>query len=364
MIKFLYENLTDLAKAKILLKKKVTNITVSKKLVTVFCDDGTSQEGSIVIGADGVRSQTRLLMRAVKTGKTPGDLSEFQISPYISTYRVYFGMCPILPGLAANSRYDGTGDGVSTQIVNGTDKAWFGIYELLDRPSRQRRRYTEANKQAILHRRGSLYMAPGWKLCDVDSHRIGDTALIDLEEGLIGEWFHHRIVLVGDAVRKYEPHAGLGYNSGVTDLVVLVNGLRRLLQTNRSPSTQDFDELFQAYQSERALDTQEMERISTKAARVLAWPTWKYKMLATYVLPYLPVGKMNITYVMGPLISGTPVLEWLAERKLPTSMIPWRTHPVPQANEDTTKEQRFLMLQSIAVLVIPLIIVLSFLRPA
>ncbi|KAI1156948.1 putative monooxygenase [Nemania diffusa] len=334
MIKFLYESLPDSAKAKILLKKRVTNISVSENAVTVFCADGTSQIGSIVIGADGVRSQTRLIMRAIKLGKQPDDLSESEKSPYTPTYRVYFGMCPILPGLRPNTRYDGSGNRVSTQIVNGTDKSWYGVYEQIDSPTWERNRYTEADKKAVLQRRSSLYMAPGWRLADVDSQRIGQAALIDLEEGLVDEWFHQRMVLVGDAVRKLEPHAGLGYNSGVTDLVVLVNGLRRLLQTNRSPSTRDLDELFQAYQAERADDTQEMERISMKSARFLAWPTWKHKMMATYIIPYFPLGRINLTYVVGPFISSTPVLEWLAERPLPASALPWKTHPIPRDDND------------------------------
>ncbi|KAI1111539.1 putative monooxygenase [Nemania sp. NC0429] len=320
MLKFLFANLTDSAKSKILLKRKATSIAVSEKGVTVLCDDGTSQEETIVIGADGVRSQTRLLLRAIKTGKEPDDLSDFQKSPYVLTYRTYFGSCPILPGLATNTRYDAAGDRVSTQIINGTDRAWFGIYEQLDPPSRQRiSRYTEADKQAIVDRTKSLYMAPGWTVRDVDSQRIGETSLIDLEEG----W-------------KFEPHAGLGYNAGVTDLVVLVNGLRRLLQANGSPSTQDFDELFQGYQAERAKDTQEMERLSMKTVRLLAWPTWRYKILATYVLPYLPLRKINFTYAVGPVIGGSPVLEWLAERTLPASVIPRRRHPSKPISHFTT----------------------------
>lgn len=55
---------------------------------------------------------------------------------------------------------------------------------------------------------------------------------------------------------KFEPYAGLSYNSGATDLVVLMNGCLR--QAKGPPSIQDSDELFQGDQAERAKDTQEI----------------------------------------------------------------------------------------------------------
>ncbi|KAI0479918.1 putative monooxygenase [Xylaria cf. heliscus] len=318
-----------------LLKK---NIEVSEQGVTVLCDDGTSQEGSIVIGADGVRSRTRLVMRALGTGKQPDDLPEGQKSPYVSTYRLYLGSIPVLPGLLANTRYDGAGDGVATQIVTVTDKAWFGFYEKLKSPTSQHVRYNEEDKRAILRRWGHLHMAPGWKLRDVNNYIIGETMLINLEEGLVDKWFHDRIVLVGDAVRKLEPHIGIGYNAGVTDLVVLVNGLRRLLQVDESPSTRAFAELFATYQADRKTETQKISDLSMRMARVLAWPSFTYKILAKYALPYSPWQRIIIRYTVGPLISGTPVLEWLDERMLPASIIPWTTHLGSHANHNTTRK--------------------------
>lgn len=354
MVKFLYESLLDSAKSRLLMKKKVTSIAVSEKGVTVSCDDGTSYKGSIVIGADGVRSQTRLLMQALKTGKQP-DEAEAQKSPYITTYRLYCGTIPVLPGLSPNTRYDGTGNGVSTQILNGASRAWFGLYEKLSSPTSQRVGYTEEDRRSILQRWGHLYMAPGWTLREVNDRRIGEPMLIDLEEGLVDDWFHDRIVLVGDAVRKLEPHAGIGYNAGITDLVVLVNGLRRLLHGDESPSTGALNKLFGAYQADRKEDTKKGADLSMIAARVLAWPSWRYRLLAKYALPYLPLNKLNMRNTVGPFISKTPVFEWLDERALPASLIPWTAHPTLYAKDTIKYSRQPPILQWIAVLVLPLL---------
>ncbi|KAI3325427.1 putative monooxygenase [Xylariaceae sp. AK1471] len=333
IVKFLYESLPETVRSHILLKKNVVDIAVLDDGVEVYCSDGTTHEGSLVIGADGVRSKARLLMQALRSCKPPENLTEVQKNPYTTTYRMYYGTIPPLPGLASNTRYDGARDDLSTQIVNGTDRAWFGLYEKLESPTSEHKRYTEEEKTQLLEKWGYLYMAPGWTFRDVNTNRIGNAGYIDLEEGLVERWFNKRIVLVGDAVRKLEPHAGLGYNCGVTDLVVLVNGLRRLLQQDGSPSTHALEKLFSAYQTRRKKATQKTAEISKRAARLLAWPTWKYRLVAKYALPYLPLNKMNANIIFSPLISEAPVFEWLDERALPPSRIPWMYDPGSQGKE-------------------------------
>ncbi|KAK8856739.1 monooxygenase [Apiospora arundinis] len=338
MIKFLFESLPESAKPRILLGKGVENITSSEDGVTVVCEDGTSHEGSIVIGADGVHSRTRLLMRAMQASVSPEELPEEFKSPFTASYRLYFGDIPILPGLSPNTKYDATHDGMTSQIVYGTDRGAFGIYEKLDKPTSTTKRYTEADKEEVLKRWGKLYVAPGRTVSDVDSFRLGDAGLINLEEGVIDDWHWKRTVLVGDAVRKLEPHAGLGYNCGVTDVVVLVNKLRKLLHINGNddnkktssahPSTQILEDLFKSYHAERADDTHALSDTSMKAIRMLAWPDWKYRMLAKYALPYIPLTSLVAKSVIGPLVAATPVLEWLKEGVLPAPSIPWKHHPM------------------------------------
>ncbi|KAK8035520.1 hypothetical protein PG993_010515 [Apiospora rasikravindrae] len=329
MIKFLFDTLPETAKGSILLGKAVEKITTSEEGVTVVCDDGTSHEGSIIIGADGVHSKVRLLTRAVRSSVTPEELPQDQKTPFTTTYRLYFADLPMLPGLTPNTKYDATHDGMCAQIVYGSDSGAFGIYEKLEKPTcTPKRYYTEEDKEEMLKRWGDFYIAPGRTVSDVDSFRLGDAGLINLEEGLIDDWYWKRTVLVGDSVRKLEPHAGLGYNCGVTDLVVLVNKLRRLLQEDKNPGTKSLEDLFRFYQTDRAHDTQALSDTSMKAIRMLAWPDWRYKIIAKYIIPYLPVPRMMVKSVIGPLVAASPVLEWVKEGALPASKVPWKHHPI------------------------------------
>lgn len=328
MVNFLYNSLPKTAKDRILLGKQVVDIKVSESGVDVICDDGTSHSGSIIIGADGVRSHIRLFSQALKAGCEPKDLPQAKKTPFKTTYRLYFADIPILPGLAPNTTYNAIHQGVSTQIVSGSRRATFGIYEKLDTPTSILTRYTQADQNAMLERWGHLYMAPKWTISEVNRHRIGDPGLIDLEEGLVEQWFHKRIVLVGDAVRKLEPHAGLGYNCGVTDLVVLANHLRRLLRQCQSPGTAVLEKMFKSYQQARIKDTMQMATFCEQVPRLLAWLNWKHMVMGRYGLTLLlPLARFIIRKSISPVVSKTPVLEWLEEKSLPKSLFDWKHHP-------------------------------------
>lgn len=330
LARFLYESLPDSAKARISTKKHVVGVDVSEDGVKVTCDDGSIHEGSIVIGADGVRSTIRQHVQAHHLGKRLEDLPSDQKTPYLATYRLYFGTVLNPPSdLELHTRWDGARDGMCTQIIVGTNRIWYGVYEQLESPTSEHRRYTEADKAEILRKWGDLYVCPGWKVRDIDARREGEAGLIDLEEGLVDTWFWKRVVLVGDAVRKMEPHAGLGYNCGAMDIVALTNALRQQLlkSSGGAPSTKELETLFGQYQADRAQETRKGAELSAKGIRYLAWPTWKERFMSMYVSPYLPMTKLAANNDLAPFISGAPVLEWLDEKELPPSRKPWKHHP-------------------------------------
>ncbi|KAI0434604.1 hypothetical protein F5Y09DRAFT_295962 [Xylaria sp. FL1042] len=336
-VEALYQSLPDSAKARIHVRKRVVRIDVAEDGVAVHCADGSVEHGTIVIGADGVHSRTRQAMQSLATG-APADTE--QDSPYVTTYRLLFGNLPLLPpGLAEITNYECAADGVSTQILTGTRQAWFAVYEKLETPTAKRLRWTEEDKMGVLRRWGHLFMAPGYTLDDAYRLRDGVVGLINLEEGLVDTWSWKRIVLVGDAVRKLEPHAGLGYNSGVSDLVDLVNRLRRLTRGSSSSSsstaiiTDDLEALFGAYQTERMKDTPTIIDMSEKRARMCGWLTTKDWIMARFVFPYFPLGKYGLNYILGPVISRAPVLEWLPEKHLPARAMPYVHHPRAETKE-------------------------------
>ncbi|KAI1377088.1 FAD/NAD(P)-binding domain-containing protein [Hypoxylon crocopeplum] len=339
-IEALYRNLPDSAKERIKLKKRVVNISVSENEVTVQCADGTVEQGSIVIGADGVHSRVRQCMQAMAEGKPPPDRSQTPNSPYLTTYRMLFGNIPVPPGLGKGINYECAGERVSTQLLTGETQAWCGVYEALEKPTSERLRYTEQDKEKILAKWGHLYMAPGLKVRDVFATRLGDMGLINLEEGHIDKWSWKRIVLVGDAVRKLEPHAGLGYNSGLVDVVVLVNTLRRLLQTDASPSTEALEAAFADFQKERMQDEPTIDKMSRRRARMMAWLSPMNKIMAKYIGPWTNLAYWSLTYVFAPVVSRVPVLEWVEENNHPKTMrVPYVHHPILGAEAEKSSRR-------------------------
>ncbi|KAI6085154.1 FAD/NAD(P)-binding domain-containing protein [Hypoxylon rubiginosum] len=342
-IEVLYQTLPDSAKERIKLKKHVVNVNVSDDGVSVECADGTVEEGSIIIGADGVHSRVRQCMQALAAGKLIPDRSQPSKSPYLTTFRMLFGNIPVPPGQDTGVNYEGASERVSTQLITGKSQAWIGIYEAIDKPTSERVRYTEQDKEKILEKWGHLYAAPGLRIRDAFALQDGTPGLISLEEGHVDNWKWKRIVLMGDAIRKLEPHAGLGYNSGVIDVIVLANKLRRLLRTDPSPTTEALEAVFAKYQADRKKDEPKIDNMSRRRARTTAWLSPMNKIMTKYIAPHTNLAYYSMRYIMAPIISRVPVLEWLEEKSLPeTLQVPYLYYPVPEGAEleDPVKRSR------------------------
>lgn len=70
MVSSLYDNLPD--KSKILVNKRVSTVTETDHGVKVHVEDGTTYEGDIVVGCDGVNSTVREFMWANANKAMPG----------------------------------------------------------------------------------------------------------------------------------------------------------------------------------------------------------------------------------------------------------------------------------------------------
>ena len=64
-----YQSIKD--KSKVLLSKNITSVEHSETCVTVMCEDGTSYQGDILAGADGVRSKVREEMWRLASSSVP-----------------------------------------------------------------------------------------------------------------------------------------------------------------------------------------------------------------------------------------------------------------------------------------------------
>ncbi|KAK5635358.1 hypothetical protein RRF57_011070 [Xylaria bambusicola] len=330
----LHRTLPESAKARIRLKKRVTDIQMVSDGVVVHCADGTSEEGSIVIGADGVHSRTRQCMQALATGNQPTPQARQDAeSPYISTYRVLLGNLPQMTHLTPRYQYLALGPGVSTQLVAGEGRAWWYVYEALSKPTRQRHRYTSEDKKAMMSKYAHLHVSPDYTLSDIYASNIGDIGMINLEEGSVDTWSRDgRIVLVGDAVRKLCPHAGLGYNRGAGDIVELVNRVHRVLQTSAEglPSTEILQAEFDIYEKTRKRSEKTVDVVSRMSARSAAWLSRWDRFMGTWVIRFFPMVGWIADYLLAPVVARDPVIEWIEETELLQGAKRWVHHPLPK----------------------------------
>ncbi|KAK8117191.1 uncharacterized protein PG998_005472 [Apiospora kogelbergensis] len=128
LLQILYGNLKH--KNRILLRKKVSGVDLvpGGGGVTVHCTDGTEYNGTIVVGADGVHSVVRSVMRSLADELEPGyfDPAESE-TEVVCHYRCSFGIAKHVPGWETGEDHTVTGHNQSQLVVTGPqDKIyWF-----------------------------------------------------------------------------------------------------------------------------------------------------------------------------------------------------------------------------------------------
>ncbi|KAH2543395.1 hypothetical protein KXW97_002714 [Aspergillus fumigatus] len=91
-----FGSLSQPAQSKTHAQKKVSDIKTTETGVVVSCTDGTSYEGSMVIGADGAYSVVRKHIQLMALREQPAAKEE---RPFLTTYRAFWMLMPLIPGL-------------------------------------------------------------------------------------------------------------------------------------------------------------------------------------------------------------------------------------------------------------------------
>ncbi len=74
MLQTLLKHIKEKEKEKILVSKRVRNITYENSKPIVACEDGSTYSGDIVVGCDGVRSVVRQEMWRITDEEQPGKI--------------------------------------------------------------------------------------------------------------------------------------------------------------------------------------------------------------------------------------------------------------------------------------------------
>lgn len=249
----------------------------------VTCTDGSTYDGSMVIGADGVHSKTRRLMReqALKENRQRDWDEE---TPFPALYRCMWCSFP-RPGNCGQATDTQSRD-MSTMFLAGRERGWIFLYERLPESTTSRVKYTEEDRAAFAARFADFPVTEKLKVKDVYATRLTE-GMANLEEGILKHWSWGRIVLAGDACHKYTPNAGRGLNNGIQDVVALCNGLHEMLDTSSEADLPDqltLDKMFAEYQNTRSAPVKADGNQSFYISRMHAWANQFCYFMSRYVM--------------------------------------------------------------------------------
>lgn len=286
LIKILYTSLKH-RDTKITTSAEVVDIETRAEGVRVHLHNGSTVDGSIVIGADGVHSRVRKIMCSLA-----GELSpEHMASNFLGIFgRADISDLPIERAVFFESR----GAGAVIQCLGTPEKLRFVTLKPLAETVIGRKRYSRQEMEHYAASIANVAVCPGVTFKDVWARADKDSArMLNQEEGFMSRWHHDRIVLVGDAVHKSTSVNGLGMTCGLHSAAVLANLLQGLVaSTAQNPSGDELDDIFSRYQQERQCEVKPVWDKGHAMIREVTQDSWSSWLWDKYVLPWFDIEEL------------------------------------------------------------------------
>jgi 2-polyprenyl-6-methoxyphenol hydroxylase-like FAD-dependent oxidoreductase len=195
--------------------KRLADLCIAGSRVTAVFEDGSSVEGDLLVGCDGIHSRTRrlILPEAAEPDYTGlisfGGFSRGVKIPHEPTQHMVFGKKAFFGYLV---KRDG-------------EIYWFGN---LDYPGRPTRKELQSIPQAEWRRvidglyRDEIHPVP--EIIRATESEIGVYPIYDLVS--VAQWYKGPVVLIGDAIHATSPNAGQGASLALEDALVLAKCIR------------------------------------------------------------------------------------------------------------------------------------------
>jgi hypothetical protein len=220
LIQALYDNLQD--KSKVYVSKELVKVDHLDGEVRVITKDGTIFTGYIVVGADGVHSQTRAEMWRIAEEEDPSYGSQrladcTVISPFeimfdvtdrllaIScTYRCKFGISDCPEDIPKETGFKSFHKNHSYLCQSGREGKFY-FFAFIKNPQktvgRSIPRYTADDERAMVDEYGEDIIRPGLTFSDIYQRRR-HAVLVPLQEDVLNRCFYKRAILIGDSFYK------------------------------------------------------------------------------------------------------------------------------------------------------------------
>ncbi|KAI1132771.1 hypothetical protein F5Y10DRAFT_230740 [Nemania abortiva] len=310
-------------KAKIRTGANIEDIEMTEKGVRVHLHDGSVEEGSIVIGADGVHSKTRTIMQ--RLAEEAGDNFAKEEEPIVSNYQIMYGRAKHVPNADIGTFFETHGTYMSSQISADKNRMHFGIYRKLPNPTTiSKKEYSEAEVAEFVKAFSNVMVMPRLSFAELYEN-CEWTKLVNQPEGLLEHWYHGRIVLAGDSCAMMTAAAGMGVNTGIQSAVLLVNKLYELLTDNPNPDTEAFESAFEEYQNTRREEARHICGLAARMIRINTWDSYMSWLVGDVVFPWILPDEKMIGRAGNEIVRGMRKFSFI-EANLKSGKIPW-THP-------------------------------------
>ncbi|KAH8128209.1 hypothetical protein ACSS6W_010986 [Trichoderma asperelloides] len=337
-LRLLYERLGS-DHAKVLTGKDIVDIISSNSGVTVKCADGTIYEGSIVIGADGAHSKVRSIMRQMALEEDPTRSWDAE-SPFLTTYKCLWFSTPSLlseqdlSGCPDMTVYETYHKDHSIMCLSGKLRCWTFLYKKLPQPTTQRLTYTKEDMEEMVNTFADFPITEFVKVGEAYNKRI-NSSMASIEEGMTRYWSWGRIVLAGDSCHKFAPNLGLGYQSGLQDVVALCNRLYSAVAQapDGIPGTLALSQVFQSYHAFRQGPANIDAKLSAFLIRLTVWANFFHYFLSLYILPSLLADHILQNWIFPPIDRRMLVLDYVESEEPFAGRVSW-IYKIPTTSKE------------------------------
>lgn len=311
--------------------KSVVGVDEQDSRVLVYTADGSTYEGDLVVGADGVHSRVRTQMWRAAKMRRPGLISESEMKGMSIEYACIFGASPTVPGLDERHLHSRVDNGTAFILVPGVNGrlSWFIIVRL-----DKKYQYGSAPRFSVKDAAAwgeRLTDKNIWK--DIKFEQVWQSRqtvdMTALEETIFRNWSCGRIVCIGDSMHKMTPNLGQGANCAIEDAAALTNKLHDALKVKNPGRKLSDDEIEQALSEFSNIQVKRISKIynvSWTTARLQTRANLVYRLLLRYFIPY--AGDKPAKRVLR-IFEGATALDFIP---LPTRSGPGWT---PQKREET-----------------------------
>jgi 2-polyprenyl-6-methoxyphenol hydroxylase-like FAD-dependent oxidoreductase len=175
-------------------KKELTNVITSTEGVTVEFADGTSHQGSVLIGADGIWSTVRDQLRKL----TPDGL--FLENPFTASFKGVFGRGPLFEDIPSGQGAEVHGDDWVIQAFPSQKETHLFIYKRIE-TTYEKVPFSSNISEDLISEFADVQLTSKVTFKDLWDKRFA-AGTANFEEGVCELWHFDRIALVGDAAHK------------------------------------------------------------------------------------------------------------------------------------------------------------------